>query len=160
MKKRMDKAPRDGAKVLLVDDDELLREVFCSMLSRRHQVVGVGTGNEAIEQMTTRQDFDVVVCDMQLPDIDGRGIYRRMQQVAPEYTDRMIFCTGGSIDPQLLDFLDAVGEERVLNKPCTVTELLEAVAAARTRGAAKSAAVRATESREDSGPLTAATTTC
>ncbi len=123
-----------GAKVLLIDDDELLREVFCTMLSRRHQVVGVATGTEALEQMTgSAHEFDVVVCDIQLPDLDGRAIYERMQQVAPEYAERMIFCTGGSVDPQMLDFLDDVGEERVINKPCTINELLDAVKAAQRR---------------------------
>lgn len=124
---------RGGANVLLIDDDEMLREVFCSMLAREHSVVGVGTGREAIRQLELRRDFDVVVCDLQLPDLDGRAIYERLQQFAPEYADRMIFCTGGSVDPQMLDFLDDVGEERVLNKPCTVTELLDAVTAARRR---------------------------
>lgn len=140
MRGRMDSGTGQRAKVLLIDDDELLREVFCSMLSRRHSVVGVATGTEAIEQLTgSSHEFDVVVCDIQLPDLDGRAIYRRMQQVAPEYVDRMIFCTGGSVDPQMLDFLDDVGEERVLNKPCTVDELLDAVSAAHRRGSGRGA---------------------
>ena len=112
-------------RVLLIDDDDLLRQVLQIMLESRYEVVSVGTGQAALDVAETGS-FDAVLCDLHLPDLDGRAVYERMVRLAPEYTERFLFCTGGSLEPRLAEFIERF-EDRLVPKPCTVTEIREAV---------------------------------
>ena len=115
-------------KVLVIDDDDLIVEVFRLMLSRHYEVECVMTGADALASLRDISPYRAVVCDLQLPDMDGRAIYEALEREGRrDILDVMIFCTGGSADPVLEDFLDDVGRDRVVNKPCRVQELLEAI---------------------------------
>jgi len=115
-------------RVLLIDDDELIRDVFTLMLSRRFEVDSAATGAEALELIGEGGPYAVIVCDMQLPDMDGRAIYEFQGRAGrADIQDRMIFCTGGSSESRLSEFLVAIGEERVLHKPCRADELFAVI---------------------------------
>jgi CheY-like chemotaxis protein len=67
-------------KVLLVDDDEALRESLSEQL-RLHEdfiMVEAGTGTEALN-LAKREHFDAILLDVGLPDIDGREVCRLMR---------------------------------------------------------------------------------
>ncbi len=66
--------------VLIVDDEPAIRQILASQLSRAgHFVNAVGTGVQAIE-LLNRGDYDVCICDLRLPDIDGLEVIRRCKQ--------------------------------------------------------------------------------
>ncbi len=68
-------------KVLLVDDDEALREALSEQL-RLHEdfiTVEAGTGTEALN-LAKREHFDAILLDVGLPDMDGREVCRLMRR--------------------------------------------------------------------------------
>jgi CheY-like chemotaxis protein len=71
-------------KVLIVDDDELVRENLCAYLEDEGmQVDGVGSGEEAVARLTAGQRFDVCVMDMRLPGMDGNDSIRAVHALDP-----------------------------------------------------------------------------
>ena len=84
-------------RILLIDDDELIRDVFTMILTRRFEVDSAATGEEALERITEGGPYSVIVCDLQLPDMDGRAIYELQGEAGrSDIQDKMVFCTGGS----------------------------------------------------------------
>jgi CheY-like chemotaxis protein len=115
-------------RILLIDDDELIRDVFTMMLTRRFEVDSAATGEEALERITEGGPYAVIVCDLQLPDMDGRAIYELQGEAGrSDIQDKMVFCTGGSSESRLSEFLISLGEERVIQKPCRADELFAVI---------------------------------
>ena len=63
-------------KILIVDDNEQIRELMTHMLSREHtQVTVVSDGQEAIQRLChAHYPFDLVISDVEMPNIDGWGL--------------------------------------------------------------------------------------
>lgn len=71
-------------KLLIVEDELAQRQILeVELAKEKHDVVGVGTGAEALEELD-RNDFDLVVADLRLPDIDGIEIVRRTREAGNE----------------------------------------------------------------------------
>jgi DNA-binding NtrC family response regulator len=78
--------PPSGARaaVLVVDDEPIIRETVAEYLAQEGFDVAVSaSGEEALERATTRR-FDVVLCDVQLPGMDGLELLDRLHRVSPE----------------------------------------------------------------------------
>jgi DNA-binding NtrC family response regulator len=74
----------DDTTVLIVDDEPLIRETLAEYLSQEGlHVVSCGSGEEALER-AANQRFDVVLCDVQLPGIDGLELLDRLRRLSPE----------------------------------------------------------------------------
>jgi DNA-binding NtrC family response regulator len=72
------------AAILVVDDEPLIRDTVAEYLSQEDfDVVCSASGEEALDQVTARR-FDVVLCDVQLPGMDGLELLARLQRVSPE----------------------------------------------------------------------------
>jgi CheY-like chemotaxis protein len=69
----------DGVRVLLVDDDEFVREVMTLVLEDRGaQVIGVATVGDALAELR-REQPDVVVSDLGMPGEDGYALIRKIR---------------------------------------------------------------------------------
>jgi len=69
----------DGVRVLLVDDDEFVREVMTLVLEDRGaRVIGVATVGDALAELR-REQPDVVVSDLGMPDEDGYALIRKIR---------------------------------------------------------------------------------
>lgn len=72
------------APVLVVDDEPLIRETLAEYLTQEGFAVTVcGCGEEALEQ-ATGQRFEIALCDVQLPGMDGLELLDRLQRLSPE----------------------------------------------------------------------------
>jgi CheY-like chemotaxis protein len=129
---RKSSAPRSRAKILIVDDEPSLLKVYRRMLEPLHEVVTAHGGAEALAILTKIADFDVVVCDLTMPELDGPAIHRAVRTSSPELAERFVFCTGGAFTPQTREFIANV-DNLFLEKPITREKLLAAVD--RVRGA-------------------------
>ncbi len=100
----------DGRKrVLVVDDESHLREMFQEILrSDGHLIQTAASGKEAIE-LVHRQDFDLVISDIKMPETDGREFYRLLKAEGSPLANRLIFVTGDLMNPETLTFLQATG---------------------------------------------------
>jgi two-component system response regulator PilR (NtrC family) len=71
-------------KILVVDDEQSLREVLSIMLKRTgYAVTSVADGEEAIE-LLNRDIFDLVITDLRMPKIDGLEVLRAAKSASPE----------------------------------------------------------------------------
>lgn len=78
--------------LLIVDDEEDFVATMLKRLRRRRVACQAAhTGNEAIESVRT-QDFDAVLLDMRLPDMDGNTVLREIKRIKPEI--RVLILTG------------------------------------------------------------------
>src|ERR1700680_2757665 len=76
--------PAKTARILIVDDEPLIRETLAEYLANEGFAVEVcGAGEEALA-LVRASPFDIALCDVQLPDIDGIELLERLLQVSPE----------------------------------------------------------------------------
>jgi DNA-binding NtrC family response regulator len=76
--------PREEAAILVVDDELLIRETLVEYLNQEgFHVSACASGEEALEQAAQRR-FDIVLCDVHLPGLDGLELLDRLQRISPE----------------------------------------------------------------------------
>ncbi len=105
-----------GARVLLVDDDALIGKVVIRSLAGGPEVVALVDGREALGRLVNGERFDVILCDLMMPDFSGMEFHAALQQARPDLADQVIFVTGGAFTPRARDFLASVRNE-CLKKP-------------------------------------------
>jgi DNA-binding NtrC family response regulator len=88
---RRGKAPQEGepakpatASVLVVDDEPLIRETLAEYLGQEGLDVSTCASAEEALQLAAGRRFDVVLCDVQLPGMDGLELLERIQRISPE----------------------------------------------------------------------------
>ena len=76
--------------------------------------------------------FDVILCDLQMPQVDGVELFERVRTFAPELAERFVFSTGGGIRPRVQNFI-ATTKMPILEKPVRFQTLLDAIERVRSR---------------------------
>jgi CheY-like chemotaxis protein len=113
-------------RLLLVDDDPVVRHVLAEAMTRKGLVVDqAGDGNEALIRLKACRP-DVVVTDLQMPNLDGRELCRRLKNDPATRHIPVIVITGSSIDDR---DIRAMGCDRLMTKPVTPLELMAAATA-------------------------------
>jgi PAS domain S-box-containing protein len=112
-------------RVLVVDDEVMIGTSFRRILARQHYDVSVCTsGRDALAVLAGSSDFQIILCDMMMPDVSGMDVYEELLRTAPDIARRMVFMTGGIFTPRAKEFLDQVPNHR-LDKPIDMPRLLE-----------------------------------
>jgi CheY-like chemotaxis protein len=109
------KALRPG-RVLVIDDEAIVTRVVERTLSSEHEVVALHGAREALERITAGERFDVILCDLMMPEMTGMDFHTELMASAPEQATAIIFLTGGAFSPRARDFLAVVRNPR-LEKP-------------------------------------------
>ena len=116
-----------GASVLLVEDEHALAAAVAEALSEAGlRVDHAGDGHEALARLRETQAYDLVICDLKMPRVDGMTLYRAIAAAAPELARRVIFVTGDVAGTDAERFLEESGC-RWLAKPFRLADLLRAV---------------------------------
>ncbi len=111
------------AAVLVVEDEPALAAAVAEALTDAgYSVDRAGDGEEALERIEQRE-YDLVVCDLKMPRLDGMAFYRAIAATAPALARRVIFVTGDVVSTDAERFLDESGC-RWLAKPFRLTDLL------------------------------------
>jgi PAS domain S-box-containing protein len=113
-------------RVLIVDDEVIFANSLRRMLRHDHEVSVVNSGRAALEAIRSGARFDVVLCDLMMPEITGMDVYLQLLQSAPDQAERVIFMTGGAFGPSARQFLDRIAN-RWFEKPCDLDELRAAI---------------------------------
>jgi PAS domain S-box-containing protein len=108
-------APKRG-RVLVVDDDPTMSRTARRILGEEHDVVTVENGRQALDLLGNGRDFDVVLCDLMMPQVSGMEVYEEMRERDEAQAARIVFITGGAFTPRAREFLDSVSNHR-LEKP-------------------------------------------
>jgi len=117
--------PQRG-KLLIVDDEVLFSSSLRRLFSNEHDVTVANSGREALDQLSTGDRFDVILCDLMMPEISGVELHAELLRIAPEQAHRMIFLTGGAFSRSSQQFLESI-QNRWFEKPCNLHELRSAI---------------------------------
>jgi signal transduction histidine kinase len=119
----------EGIRVLLVDDEELIRRPMARFLSKRGaEIKEAGDGLAALERLKEGYDPQVILADLRMPKMDGAEFYHRLQQERPPLAERVLFLSG-DITHLAGRGLAEVPRDRVLVKPVELAELERRIAA-------------------------------
>lgn len=119
-------APDRAVRVLFVDDDASTRAGYAAHLTNLgYEVIGVGTGSEALNFANTWAP-DVVVLDLGLPDIDGWEVARQLKSGTATSGVPIIAVTGADLPHERVSAMRA-GCDRHLAKPCAPADLVDAI---------------------------------
>ena len=120
--------PINRARVLVIDDEHMLLEALYRMLRRSHEVVMAEGGMAGISTLEQNAAFDVLICDLMMPEVDGIQFYKIVRQRWPDLTPRIVFCSGGAFTDHAKDFIGMVSDDNiVIEKPIKRVMLLDAV---------------------------------
>jgi PAS domain S-box-containing protein len=101
------------ARVLFVDDEEAVGRSVRALLEEDHDVVAVTKASAALDLLAAGERFDVIVCDLMMPEITGIEFYERLTAADQQ---RTIFVTGGAFTTHAREFL-VRSERPTLDKP-------------------------------------------
>lgn len=112
--------------VLVVDDDSGARKTLSRILERAgFMVTAVDNGLAAIAYLE-QQPVRAIVCDIQMPFLEGGRFYDELAKSQPALAARLVFVTGWASDEQVRQLVERSGRH-VVHKPVDATQLVNAV---------------------------------
>ena len=130
-KRELNKSSGAGMNVLVVDDEPMVLETVKELLeSRDYKVVSATSGRKALVLFEAlKDDLDVVLLDMQMPEMSGRELYRVLRERKPELP--IIFVSGYKADLEIEE-LTRDEATRFLSKPYPFDDLHDLLQGLRT----------------------------
>jgi len=129
------RAPR--ARILVIDDDPSVLRSYRRLLGSRHDVVLASGGAAGLAELERDRGFDVVLCDVMMPEVDGPAVYAALAERAPALLARLVFCSGGAFTRHARAFLAGISNP-LLDKPVEVETLERAIEAIRRQHGSES----------------------
>ncbi|HEX9701854.1 MAG TPA: response regulator [Rhodospirillales bacterium] len=120
------------ARILVIEDDELVRiSLRRALESQGHDVYEAADGEEGVSEFLAMvrhaQQTDVIVTDILMPKKDGYDTINEIREIMPE-AKIVAMSGGGNVNPKVfLDISSYIGVNRVLAKPFSTEDLIEAV---------------------------------
>ena len=116
--------------ILVVDDETSITAFLSQYLgSRGHAVLAAHSGGEAVK-LAKQTPFDVVVCDLRMPGMDGIETMRALRALPDGSRSRYVLSTGATLSTALRDAVEALPVNAVVPKPYDIEQLRRAVEAA------------------------------
>jgi PAS domain S-box-containing protein len=112
-------------RILIVDDDRLARKAMVQMLEKHH-TVEADSGAEAKRILEVDSAFDLILCDVMMPDVSGADIHEWLLEKNPVLANQVLFISGGAFTPRTKDYLSNIDNIR-LEKPLEATKLQRTV---------------------------------
>ena len=123
------KPPHTHLHILAVDDEPPLLNLLCRVLEKLGHTVETAPNGETALQKLTSKTYDLIICDILMPDILGPDLYRQTVEKSPELANHFIFITGNVVDIDTRVFLEKSGLPW-LPKPFLPIDVEKAVARA------------------------------
>ena len=118
--------PTVDTSILVVDDEPRLLEFVERVLTGQgYEIDKVSRGSDAL-QRTVENDYDLIILDIRLPDMSGIDVYRQLRRRSRSLARKVMFMTGGFLDPDISRFLARANGHR-LTKPFSADRLREEV---------------------------------
>jgi CheY-like chemotaxis protein len=103
-------------RILVIDDEPIIGAAVRRTLRKEHDVTVVTDGREALELIAGGEGFDLLLCDVMMPNMNGMELFSTLAATAPETSRKMVFFTGGAFTERAIEFLETVPNAR-LEKP-------------------------------------------
>jgi PAS domain S-box-containing protein len=117
-----------GHRLLIVDDEESIREIVQEGLSARGMIVeSAGSSEEALSHLVANS-YEIILCDFNLPGLNGEQLFEQLRAHAretkpgPSSAPRFVFMTGDFLDPSMIASFSERGA-CVLQKPFHIADL-------------------------------------
>ena len=117
-------APAARTHILIVDDDDRVRDSLGRMLRRHHEVTLAKSGDEALALLAEGDRFDAIISDLMMPGMTGMELHAEVTRRFPRLATRMIFMSGGAFTEEARNFVTKLGE-LCLEKPFEIAVLRE-----------------------------------
>jgi CheY-like chemotaxis protein len=114
--------------VLVVDDNATVRQSLSRVLLNYGLEAAVAENGAVALVAVQERDYDVIVCDIMMPVMDGMTFYDDLSVVRPELARRVIFVSAWADEPEVREFLDRT-KRPVVAKPFEVPALMEQIRA-------------------------------
>jgi CheY-like chemotaxis protein len=115
--------PSREARLLVVDDEPLVARGVARLLQGECSAESTSSAREALERLSKGERFDLLLCDVMMPEMSGEAFLHQLAQVAPDQCERVVFITGGAFTPEARAFLESLPPGRCLFKPLAAEEL-------------------------------------
>jgi signal transduction histidine kinase/CheY-like chemotaxis protein len=112
----------ESRRVLAIDDEPMVLAALRRALCPPHEVITTTDGKEAVDRLARGERFDVILCDMMMPNTTGMDVYKAVGKLAPEQLGRFVFLTGGTFTPRVREFMKGLSTP-LLEKPATAERL-------------------------------------
>ena len=110
----------------MVDDEPLVAALLADFLRLEgYEVETAKNGRDALAKIQARS-YDLVLSDLRMPELDGVGLYRALEQQHPGLLPRLAFVSGTTEPPEYASFLQRTAAT-VLGKPFALTDLHQLV---------------------------------
>jgi signal transduction histidine kinase len=119
-------SPAPRGRILVVDDEPIVCFSLERLLSTEGEVVALTSARQALAIIRGGERFDVILCDLMMPEMDAPVLYEELLRIAPTQAERMVFVTGGAFTVRAREFLESVPNPRLV-KPFDVEALVELV---------------------------------
>jgi len=106
----------------VIDDEESLAQAIRRFLAVEHTVTAVYRARDALDLLELGTRFDVVLCDLMMPQITGMELYAEVAKLDPQQAERIVFLTGGAFTPAAREFL-LTSTNRRIEKPFDLKEV-------------------------------------
>ena len=103
-------------RVLLIDDEPYLGITLATGLRDHADLVAVRSGAEAIQRLLDDDGFDLILCDLMMPDLTGMDVFEKIVEKRPALGRRFVFTTGGAVTDRARTFIEQRPGQR-LDKP-------------------------------------------
>jgi CheY-like chemotaxis protein len=103
-------------RVLVIDDEPAIGRTIQRMLGDAYDVVVQSSGRAALDLLVSGGEFDVIICDLSMPEVSGVDVYQNAVAVRADLADRFVFITGGIYSSRAAEFLDGLPNAR-FDKP-------------------------------------------
>jgi two-component system NtrC family sensor kinase len=119
---------------LIIDDERDIAEALADLLNLEGYSSEIAVGGVAARDRlaSARGDFDLIVSDLRMPDMDGPALYTWLKANRPELASRLAFATGDTLSVSAARFLTAA-DRPFIEKPFTPEGLQRLVAQVRAR---------------------------
>jgi CheY-like chemotaxis protein len=115
-----------GLRILVVDDNPDVAMAFSDILSVQGHRVDIAATSRAALHMVETGDYEIVVTDVRMPDLDGPALYRELTARHPLLDSSFLFITGDVFSKDTDRFLKETGAV-FLGKPCSFDDVENAV---------------------------------
>jgi signal transduction histidine kinase len=113
--------PPPPRSVLAIEDEPAVGRTIQRLLIP-HRVIVVTRAREALARIAAGERFDVILCDVMMPELTGMDFHALLREARPDLADQIIFLSGGAFTPRAREFFERVPNPRI-DKPIDAAKL-------------------------------------
>jgi len=114
--------PDSVPNILVVDDDQALRGLFTTLLTKKGFAVDTATDGRVAFDQLQRHTYSVILLDLMMPEVNGFELLEKLRRESPTLLDRVIVMTGAS--QRSIESLDTSRIWGLIRKPFDIDQLV------------------------------------